>query len=487
MHLSENRVKINEVIIIESKQEMIDDKLLRMLKNPNPDQRKKAITELAKTKNREALTHLANVYRSDSDPEIRELARKAGVYISKNTPQGGAAKPKNNSAAYAYDTDEDEYGDEEAYDYGAAYADEDDGDSYGSYGSSYGSSSLYGDEDEDDDGGYGSLSYGDDGEIDSYDDADDVEEEVVVSALDQERAQGLVQQALDVHMRGNNDRAIKYLAQAYTKNPRLKRDSYTSGLAATITGLPSDQAVDYIIEMHGGGGGKTKRGQKSKRGGAAADDPTWGDALVDLAIYWFVNLGLYAVGAILIYVLLANVTQAALTAPSASSSFNTPGMPTTQQIMDLFNATAIPLMLLYCVAVATFSLIGLIIHYYAIHFVSIGMLGGDGTMPRLIRKLTLFYTFTVPLLTFVVGFASGFLQATSPDMAGIAALVQFGLSLGVSFWTSAKIGDAYEFGAGRGCAALVLSYIAIGICGCMLIWVLTSMLGSAFSQAVILF
>jgi hypothetical protein len=62
---------------------MIDQQLIDMLDDPNPQVRSNAVKQLAKTKSQEAVQYLAVIYKTDSDPEVRELARKGGLYIKK--------------------------------------------------------------------------------------------------------------------------------------------------------------------------------------------------------------------------------------------------------------------------------------------------------------------------------------------------------------------------------------------------------------------
>lgn len=426
---------------------MIDDKLIRQLNSPNVEQRKQAITAIAKTKDRDALSYLSNVFRSDADPEVRELARKAGIYINKNGVESSAAVAGGGAGdtRYAYD-----------------------------------------DPDEDEDGEYASA-YESDGYDNLYDDGEDEDEEetsyedVKVTALDEERAHGLVQQALDIHMRGNNDKAIKYLGQAFAKNPNLKRDTYTLSLAATITGLAGSQAVDYIMEESGvGGRAKAKRGEKSKTGGGAVSgEITWGDAFVDLAIYWLVNLGIAAVGGILVLFFLNDLLQ---TMPNSPSSFSGSGGATTfidpQSILGFMQGLAVPILLFYSAIYATLALVYLLIQYVAVHFVSLGMLGGEGTMPELIRKLSLVMTFGTPVYLVITFLLSIMVPIYSPQSAGTAAIANILLPFGLTFIMSQRIGVAYRFGTSRGCSALILSSIALGICACGLSFVLSSALAS---------
>lgn len=76
---------------------MIDQQLINMLDDPNPQNREKAVKQLAKTKSQEAVQYLAVVYKTDEDPDVRELARKAGLYIKKKMTEdkwtGGEPDP----------------------------------------------------------------------------------------------------------------------------------------------------------------------------------------------------------------------------------------------------------------------------------------------------------------------------------------------------------------------------------------------------------
>ncbi len=65
---------------------MIDNKLIQLLDSDDVETRMKAVKALARTNSKDALPHLARVIKHDSDEDVRELARKAGIYIHKNLP-----------------------------------------------------------------------------------------------------------------------------------------------------------------------------------------------------------------------------------------------------------------------------------------------------------------------------------------------------------------------------------------------------------------
>ncbi|NOG51112.1 MAG: HEAT repeat domain-containing protein [Chloroflexi bacterium] len=65
---------------------MVDRQLISQLQSINASQRREAIIALGRTKDREAIPHLSRVVEIDPDETLRELARKAAIYIDKHAP-----------------------------------------------------------------------------------------------------------------------------------------------------------------------------------------------------------------------------------------------------------------------------------------------------------------------------------------------------------------------------------------------------------------
>lgn len=168
---------------------MIDERIIEMLESPDAETRKAGIKALAKSKSRDALPYLAEMYREDFDEEVRDLARKAGQYIKKQLDEEGAVSTPVTRSAPAPAR------------------------------SSMGS--LYDEEDDDED---------------EEEDLPPLPSQIHVTPAQEQQAKGLVEQALDRHMRGDNEKALQYLTRALKTNPRLVTDSYTISLAATLTG-----------------------------------------------------------------------------------------------------------------------------------------------------------------------------------------------------------------------------------------------------------
>jgi hypothetical protein len=75
------------------------DEIKRLMNSPNPDDRRTAIRKLAEWGDESALPYLSAIYKTDSDPAIRELAAKAGRYIrhqmaNPGPPRRAAVQPR---------------------------------------------------------------------------------------------------------------------------------------------------------------------------------------------------------------------------------------------------------------------------------------------------------------------------------------------------------------------------------------------------------
>lgn len=188
---------------------MIDERIIKALQHPDSDKRKQAVMLLAKTRDPEALKHLARVYREDDDPAVRDLARKGGLYIKKHAP--AAASPPVPAAQRRAPLPDDM----------EAEADEDEA--------------------------HRPLLH-----------------EPHVSEADRQTAKGYLEQAIDLNLRRENDKAFERLTRAFALNPRLESDGYAMNVAATVTGLDQQTAYERIqqaIEESP----KLKKSQRARR------------------------------------------------------------------------------------------------------------------------------------------------------------------------------------------------------------------------------
>lgn len=422
---------------------MIKPEWLKMLESGNASQRRQAIMALGKSQDADALPHLMRVYRGDPDPELRELARKAGAYIRKQT--GGAVDPT--PARTTPPARRDEYDDE----YGAGY---DDGSAYrvGYYDddreSDYAATPLY----------------------DAPEDEKPQNPRVEVSQRDEQKAMRLVQQAENVYDRGKTQQAIKYLRQAFQVNPNLAYDRYSVGVAGIVTGLPSERAVQALIAGASVGAGAVHYKGKRVQDAIDEDDPGWRSVWVDLAIYWLVNIGFSLAALVLVGVFLVWVIGQVSAAEAAVIR---------AQNAELLEATAV-FLIRESLVNGTGSLIGLLIQYALLHFTAIFIMGGEGTFTRLIRQATLFYAFAYPAFAVVMVLVF-FWEGLVLGRFVMLPLVSIAGSVFILFYTSFLIGRTYRFGTARGCATMIVSYVLTVCVLFMLIYTLVWLAVGALS------
>lgn len=67
------------------------DQWIQQLRSSDPAKRKEALVQLANTKDTAVLKYLKYVYENDPDPQIRQVAAKAGAFVQKNA--GAAPDP----------------------------------------------------------------------------------------------------------------------------------------------------------------------------------------------------------------------------------------------------------------------------------------------------------------------------------------------------------------------------------------------------------
>jgi hypothetical protein len=379
------------------------DQWVKQLKSRDAEQRKQAVKALARTQDPAAIEYLTDVMERDSDPEVSDLAFKAIAYIKKKTGYTGDS-----------------------------------------------ASSML--------GGYGG---------DADEDQIPQSQKVQVSQRDMDRAQSLVDQAMNVHTQGDDDQAADYLKKAFKTNPNLKYNSDTIGLAASITGLGSEDAVRRLTAD------EAKQAKpKAKRGDRDRDTMTWGDALVDLAIYGLVITG--SVGAAL-FALLYLVVIPYVQASGASSvipSGRTASPLDPAQLIALMNTEGAKYIVLIALVIGVTSMVVLFIQYVSIHIAATSILGGEGSLVGLIRKMTLFLAavYALSIIIIIVGLV---FTVTSPRNVTSINTFNILFELVIFVVMSMRIGSVYGFGGFKGCASIFIGSILLVVAGIVLAMLLS--------------
>jgi hypothetical protein len=410
------------------------DQYVSQLDSPDAERRKQAVIALGKSGDRAALAHLSRVYKTDPNPEIRELALKAGRYLKKETE--GQESPS------MMDTASDSMYAEPARNESASFLPRDN-------------------------------------------------EEV--SEKDIARAKEMVELALDWHVRGQDARALDYLRKALALNPKLRRDAYTSSLAATITGMNGDEAIASLVtgssSSSSGGGRKEKPkndGRKSFSDDGAADgvkEVGWSDAMIDLTLYalvWGGGLTIFILAGISVIQLLLNALVA--TGGSGVSSTSTAQLQEMIDLLPQFRLTLVIGAIIFGIVKA----IGVLIQAGVIHFSAVSILGGDGNLTTLIHSIVPTYIavdilFLVLSIGYFIYAGTTSMNASSAQIRSMGELwnnLQSLYNFAVAVWIGFLIGKVYRYGMFKGCLAEFISYILIAVLFVGFICCSTAALGS---------
>jgi len=424
---------------------MLDD-LISQLNDDDPARRREAIVALGKSKNPAALRPLAEIYRSDPEPDLRELARKAGVYIRQqadaqpesprqDSRRGGSAPPQSN-------TPRSPQPEEESYTQRRMRALEE-------------------------------------SRRKALEAAAPVDEEPLMGSEaasrrpirgrkynvpkeNQERARKYVDAALTFNSNGDDAKAMKNLTEALSLDPNLINDAYFNSIATSVTGMDGDMAIDLIIDRGQRKQFEQKASNKLKQERidkhvSVTQTTSWTDATWEIVVF-------------VLIVTIGPVLQTLVAMQTSLNFFNTisgiegapeiSGLATSLQsgLVLFTGATLIPVAFMS----ALIGVGGLALQLVLVHLMATVLFGGHGTMRHLLTVLLGFYNRWLPVLFLVsyIGTAVFFVSAGSPIAACFVIIVVV-LSLYVLFNTSSKVGQAYDFGGLRGCLAVNLSHALI--------------------------
>jgi hypothetical protein len=299
--------------------------------------------------------------------------------------------------------------------------------------------------------------------------------EVVVSARDEARAKNFLDAGIGYQINGERDRALKELAKALKANPKLERDQFFRSVLEEITGLHADEAMGLVrspdqlkaVEE------SERQYKQDKRKQAHQDEVSrsrWASVLMDLAIYAFLSIVLTILGL-------------GLTGQSAQSflirhaetmqRFESGELDELPEFDPLFVEYAgqltfltIPTSVVAGLITGAASVVSLLVNLFFTHLAARFIFGGQATLPHLIYTVVSFYNTRLPILyglmfvTIVLMFAVG--GGIIPFIGGGAISLY---SLLLFFKTIGRIGQAYDFGTGKGCLSFLAGSIIVGIIG----------------------
>jgi hypothetical protein len=215
-------------------------------------------------------------------------------------------------------------------------------------------------------------------------------------------------------------------------------------------------------------------------------DSEWTNAIIDIAIYALVmTVGLIAIAMIGLPRMQALFDEIP---PTYSRDF-----AVYEEFFRTLSTITLPGLIVLMVILGLVSTVTAVIQNALIHVAASRMLKGSGTLPAMLGKIVPFQSvillisvalLIVMLLLMPAGNASAraFNSAASLWLPLLLALIV--VSIGSIFWMSRLLGEAYNFGTGNGCAALVIGSVLYSIasyaCSCFLPVVMSAFFGRGF-------
>jgi hypothetical protein len=372
---------------------MTIDELIKQSTNSNPAERKKAIVALANTGDPRGLDQLAIIAASDSDATLRELASRAQRYMSEKL--GGSPA---SSASSSYSST-----------------------------SPAASSSSYGD---------------------SYSDAYTTNSSPS-SDFTPSTGRAYVNNAMGSHANGDDYGAKMWLAQALQSDPSLAKDHDVRALAATVTGLSSDQAMAQL---------GTAPPEKKKRAGAGTSNDSCLTLIIEMALLFAA-----VAGTTLLTLTLVRNNPASLTPVSTS------GSASLRDSLSQFQSLAPTMFLVIAGILGVVSVIFSLVWYTLLHTFSTMALGGNGSWDAFLHALLRVAIVTTALGAIPILLTFG---ALNQPIGSRSAMLNVANSLSSLIGLGSVIAQIYfvskiqQFDYLRGCVAVVLTPIIFG-CGCV--------------------
>jgi hypothetical protein len=388
------------------------ERLLNQLRSPDETQRREAIIVLGRSNNPQALPLLAEVYQTDDSPELRELARKAGLYLRKNLP---AAAP----TADADSDDDDENLDEES--------------------------------------------------------DEEVVQTIRVKVITKEQeasAKLFLNEAITLNMDNQNVRAVKSLKKALQANPNLADDGYFLGVAGEVLGVDSSEAMAIMMdakevqrvtrEVK-----DEEKAQKRDKHIAEVEKFSWGVVIFDLVIY-FLIMGIGPILGVLIFA--QSFEQLIDMVGQGGAVEMTEEFREMQELADFSGEGFSPIALsIVGITSAVINTLGLMIYYLVLHVIARLMLRGTGTYSYLVYKLTPMFNRYLLVTYFLsyIGTALAIGQGFLPILFCFSLIILI-YTLYVGGMVSRRVGETYNFGGMMGCvtvtiAVLILFGIQLGL------------------------
>lgn len=409
---------------------------LQQLRSKDVSARREAIIALGRSNDPAALKPLAEIYRSDPDPSLRDLALKAGRYLKQQ--MGEVMQPTRAFEATQPTT-------KEASDRVRRQVEEDDDEEY----------------------------------VEQPIKPEIPRPKRPVTAKDIESSKRNIDAALTLYERGENGKAVRLLQQSIEINPEIIKDNFFLSVASSVTGRGAEDAVAFLLdkEQTTSFARQSARDQVQQRKSKhieSSSETSWMGVGLEALLYIVVN----AVGIILTLLVVVQSLQSAMDNPALIAELGIPA--STLNSLRSFLALGTGLIIGYGLFYGFLQAIVLFIYGGIVHLAAVTLLQGKGLYRHFMDKLYGFYNKRL-LVYYGLIIAATFLTfaAGAPIIAACLSIIAAFFSLWMVFQQLQITAKAYDFGMLGGC----LSNVAAGVVLITLMVVLQLALGASLDAA----
>jgi tetratricopeptide (TPR) repeat protein len=399
---------------------------INQLKSGDAVRRREAIIALGKSGDAAALKPLAEVYRNDPEPALRELALKAGKYLRQQTGDAAPAASPPPPARRSVNSIQDE--------------------------------------------------------IDEYEAEENPTQPQIkvqrreVRPENAKRAREYTNEALTQNINGDNAKAIKALRNAIKIDPNIIDDAFFASVAGTVTGEAGEDAIALILD-DGQAKNIARESNKQKRQKRIdtqmeqARESTWGGVGLEAAIYFAINV----IGVLVLGLVLIELLKNAFNNPETLAALELDR--TTRDSLEAFTAIGGAFVFIGALVYAVFQLVYIFVYGGLVHVVARYLFQGTGTVVHFLDKFIGFYNKRLPIYFGLTLVANLFTFGAGSPILGACLSVVLGIfTLWFLFEHIGVTAKAYDFSTAGGC----LSHLVVGIA----VSVIFGVIGFAFSTAI---
>jgi hypothetical protein len=293
---------------------------------------------------------------------------------------------------------------------------------------------------------------------------------VVVSQKDEERARGYIDEALSLYIAKEMGKAAKSLMKALKANPNLKDDSYFLSLVGNVFDTSGEQGLELLrsgdkrqefIES----AEKSKVQKLKAKHRASTEEITWASVGFDLAIYGAVVAAITFFAPMVVGQLMTQFKNYLATLPAEKLAQESVKLSphAIDQMLKTLQGQSVVTSLVAALGSGIGSVVYMLVLGFLVHQLATKLMGGNGTMPHMLSQVVPFYSLVTAvyfiwacLVMGMVAIGAGLIGMLCMPIMGLGGLVVF-------FKTAGRIGQSYDFGAARGCMALMAGTFALGI------------------------